>query len=106
MEWKNCRSGPGLELQRLFSFHQATLHKRRNYLLPTDTINHKTRGKTWNLSREEKPYIISSSTCISFLCFLSIFFLPSGLFHMPSFYLRTTAKPQFPVFCLIIQGRK
>lgn len=77
-----------------------------NYLSPTDTIDHRTEEKTWNHSRERRLVTLSSA-CISFpASYPSLSLPPYGLFYTLSFYLRNTAKPQFPVFCLIIQGRK
>ena len=54
--------------------------------------------KNLESAAERKSLLIHSWTCISFPCFLPIFLPPDGLSYKPSFYLRTTAKPQFPVF--------
>lgn len=105
-EWKSWHWSPALRTSKAVFFPPGYPALNTVIICYLQTLSIIELNKKLGITAERKSLIIHSSPCISFPCSLPIFLPLYGLSDMPSFYLRTPAKPQFPVFCLVIQGRK
>lgn len=105
-EWKSWHSSSRMSTSKAVFFPPGYPAVDRVIICYLQTPSIIELKKNLESQQRGKHLIFRSWACSSFPCFLPIFLPPDGLSYKPSFYLRTIAKPQFPVFCPIIQGRK
>lgn len=107
MEWKSWHSDPRPRTSKAVSFLPGYPALDRIIICYLQTPSIIELKKELGITVERNALLPSVLLVSPFPASYPSFSLPPyGLFYTLSFYLRNTAKPQFPVFCLIIQGRK